>query len=175
MVKFLVLGTVICSNWNPIIEKAKWTWNCRGPFPKREGSQTLALRGEPERTLSTRTWHDSTAPISELSHLLEGKIILGFRIFKKWSVWKVTPWITRCWRNVYFRLLSTPCAQSCWLFVMPWATARHVSLSMEFTRQEYWSGLPFPPPYDKLLHEQPNIEEKHISGLRVIFFFFFCG
>ena len=30
----------------------------------------------------------------------------------------------------------------------PWTVARHSPLSMEFSRQEYWSGLPFPPPGD---------------------------
>ena len=30
------------------------------------------------------------------------------------------------------------------LFVTPWAVARQAPLSMEFSRQEYWSGLPFP-------------------------------
>ena len=34
------------------------------------------------------------------------------------------------------------------LFVAPWTIARLVSLSMEFSKQEYWSGLPFPPPGD---------------------------
>ena len=29
------------------------------------------------------------------------------------------------------------------LFVTPWTVARQVPLSMEFSRQEYWSGLPF--------------------------------
>ena len=29
-----------------------------------------------------------------------------------------------------------------------WSVACHVSLSMEFYRQEYWSGLPFPSPGD---------------------------
>ena len=29
------------------------------------------------------------------------------------------------------------------LFVTPWTVARQASLSMEFSRQEYWSGLPF--------------------------------
>ena len=31
-------------------------------------------------------------------------------------------------------------------FVMPWTVAFQVALSMGFSRQEYWSGLPFPPP-----------------------------
>ena len=34
------------------------------------------------------------------------------------------------------------------LFVTPWTVARHASLSMGFSRQKYWSGLPFPPPGD---------------------------
>ena len=33
-----------------------------------------------------------------------------------------------------------------WLFVTPWTVARPVPLSQGFSRQEYWSGLPFPPP-----------------------------
>ena len=30
------------------------------------------------------------------------------------------------------------------LFVTPWTVAHQVTLSMDFSRQEYWSGLPFP-------------------------------
>ena len=35
--------------------------------------------------------------------------------------------------------------QSC-LFSMPWTVAHQAHLSVEFSKQEYWSGLPFPPP-----------------------------
>ena len=35
-------------------------------------------------------------------------------------------------------------------FATPWTVARQAPLSMEFSRQEYWSGLPFPPPGDLL-------------------------
>ena len=31
-------------------------------------------------------------------------------------------------------------------FATPWTVARQGPLSMEFSRQEYWSGLPFPSP-----------------------------
>ena len=34
------------------------------------------------------------------------------------------------------------------LFVTPWTVARQASLSVNFPRQEYWSGLPFPAPGD---------------------------
>ena len=33
-------------------------------------------------------------------------------------------------------------------FATPWTVAHQAPLSMGFSRQEYWSGLPFPPPED---------------------------
>ena len=33
-------------------------------------------------------------------------------------------------------------------FVTPWTIARQAPLSMDFSRQENWSGLPCPPPGD---------------------------
>ena len=37
---------------------------------------------------------------------------------------------------------------ACSVFENPWTVARQVPLSMEFPRQECWSGLPFPFPGD---------------------------
>ena len=34
------------------------------------------------------------------------------------------------------------------LFASLWTVAPHVPPTMEFSRQEYWSGLPCPPPWD---------------------------
>ena len=39
-------------------------------------------------------------------------------------------------------------AKLCPTLATPWAVARQAPLSMEFSRQEYWSGLPFPSPGD---------------------------
>ena len=36
------------------------------------------------------------------------------------------------------------------LFVTPWTVACQAPLSMEFSRQEYWSGLPFPSPKGRI-------------------------
>ena len=33
-------------------------------------------------------------------------------------------------------------------FATPWTVVHHAPLSRGFSRQEYWSGLPFPPPGD---------------------------
>ena len=35
-------------------------------------------------------------------------------------------------------------AKSCLTLVTPWTVAHQAPLSMKFSRQEYWSGLPFP-------------------------------
>ena len=43
------------------------------------------------------------------------------------------------------------------LFATPWTVAHQASLSMEFSRQEYWSGLPFPSPGDL---PDPEIEPR---------------
>ena len=44
-------------------------------------------------------------------------------------------------------------------FVTPWAVAHKAPLSMEFSRQENWSGLPFPFPGDL---PDPGIEPKSL-------------
>ena len=41
------------------------------------------------------------------------------------------------------------------LFAIPWTVAYQATQPMEFSRQEYWSGLPFPSPGDLL---NPGIE-----------------
>ena len=42
-----------------------------------------------------------------------------------------------------------------WLFATPWTVAHQALPSMGFSRQEYWSGLPFPSPGELL---DPGIE-----------------
>ena len=43
------------------------------------------------------------------------------------------------------------------LFATPWTVIHQAPLSTEFPRQEYWSGLPFPPPRDL---PNPGIEPR---------------
>ena len=50
-----------------------------------------------------------------------------------------------CWSS---SLHCTKSLQSCLTLWPPWTVARQASLSMGFSRQEYWSGLPFPSPGD---------------------------
>ena len=43
------------------------------------------------------------------------------------------------------------------LFATPWTVAHQAPPSIEFSRQEYWSGLPFPSPGDL---PDPGIEPR---------------
>ena len=68
-----------------------------------------------------------------------------------------------------------------WLFLTPWTIAHQAAPSMEFSRWDYWSGLPFPSPgglpnpgtesrspalrADALLSEQPGNRYPGVSWL----------
>ena len=48
-------------------------------------------------------------------------------------------------------MCSYACVLSCFSVsnsATPWTVALQAPLSMGFSRQEYWSGLPYPPPED---------------------------
>ena len=56
------------------------------------------------------------------------------------------------------------------LFAIPWIIAHQVPLSMEFSRQEYWSGLPCPTPGDL-----PDLEIETASAVLAGGFFINCA
>ena len=43
-----------------------------------------------------------------------------------------------------------------------WTVAHQASLSMKFSRQEYWRGVPFPPPGDL---SNPGVEPASLASL----------
>ena len=60
-------------------------------------------------------------------------------------------WRLGCGTSMGRGILYSACAQllsHVWLFTTPWTVAHQAPLSMEFSRQEYWSGLPVPSPGD---------------------------
>ena len=48
------------------------------------------------------------------------------------------------------------------LFVTPWTVAYQVPPSMGFSRQEHWSGVPFPSPGDV---PDPGTQVSHMVGI----------
>ena len=49
------------------------------------------------------------------------------------------------------------------LFATLWTIARQSPLSMQFSKHEYWSGLPFPPPGD-LPHPEMEPTSAALAG-----------
>ena len=47
------------------------------------------------------------------------------------------------------------------LFVIPWTVAAKAPLFLGFSMQEYWSGLPFPPPGDL---PDPGVEPRSLMS-----------
>ena len=46
------------------------------------------------------------------------------------------------------------------LFATPWTVAYQTPLSMDFSRQEYWNGLPFPSPFEEVI----KVKYGYING-----------
>ena len=73
----------------------------------------------------------------------------------QWDSYQVTNGIFHITRAKIFTTLMEALAcllshfSHVWLSATPWTTACQAPLSMGFSRQEYWSGLPFTPPVIK--------------------------
>ena len=74
----------------------------------------------------------------------------------KWV--SVSNWLTEhTYVGIYsYYIYDTKYAKSLshvWVFATSWTVAHQAPLSMGFSRQEYWSELPYPPPRDLLTQE----------------------
>ena len=74
---------------------------------------------------------DGSPPGSSISGILQARTLewVATSFSSAWK-WKV-------------KVKSLSCV---WLFATPWTAAHQAPLSMGFSRQEYWSGLPLPSP-----------------------------
>ena len=84
---------------------------------------------------SQRVWHDWMIELTDWLTQLKTHIFPTLQ--KPWSLRVV---LTKGGGGLVVRLCPT--------LVTPWAVACQAPLSMGFSRQEYWSGLPFPSPGD---------------------------
>ena len=74
----------------------------------------------------------------ELREVL-GKIDEALKYFGKTALFVIV-----LWNNVWACMLS--CFSHVRLCATPWTAAHQAPLSIEFSRQEYWSGVPLPSP-----------------------------
>ena len=90
------------------------------------------------------------------AHFLTG--LFGF--FWYWVVWAVYIFsinllLVISFANIFFHAVKVKSLSRVRVFGTAWTVAYQVPPPMEFSRQEYWSGLPFPSPGDL---SDPGIE-----------------
>ena len=61
---------------------------------------------------------------------------------------KSSGWKWHWWAGILPRACTESCFSCVWFFATLWTVACQAPLSMGFSRQEYWRGLPRPPPGD---------------------------
>ena len=148
-------------------------------------------------TLTDTHTHHPYTPWEEMCspHSSSGRIMSTFFRWRKYEVDKI-PWLPKdVWGPekagladfifiklllIYNAVLVSDGQESysimCWassfsrvrLFATPWTAARQAPLSMGFSRQEYWSRLPCPPPGD--LPDpgtEPRSPSSHADSLRL--------
>ena len=59
-------------------------------------------------------------------------------------------WVAISFSNAWKRKVKVKSFSRARLFVTPWTAAHQALLSMGFSRQQYWSGVPSPSPKDKM-------------------------
>ena len=57
-------------------------------------------------------------------------------------------WVAISFSNAWKWKVKVKSLSRVWLLVTPWTAAHQAPLSMGFSRQEYWSGVPLPSPFD---------------------------
>ena len=95
----------------------------------------------------------------------ENQLMFDWTVFERWWClrWLQRGWVG-CWfllwyytpdkwwcfyqRDLSFYMLHAKSLQLCPTLWTPWTVAHQASLSLGFSRFEYWSGLPCPPPGD---------------------------
>ena len=75
------------------------------------------------------------------------------------QIWKTPQWSQEWKRSVFIPIpKKVKSLSSVRLFVTPWTVAYQAPPSMEFSRQEYWNGLPFPSPESQRKAMPKNVQ-----------------
>ena len=61
---------------------------------------------------------------------------------------RILEWVAISYSNAWKWKVKGKSLSHVWLFATPWTAAHQAPLSMGFSRQEYWSRVPSPPPLD---------------------------
>ena len=97
-------------------------------------SPTSAIVAAAKSLQSCPTLHDprdSSPPGSPIPGILQARTL---------------EWVAISFSNVWKWKVKVKSLSRVWLFATPWTAAYQAPLSMGFSRQEYWSGVPSPSP-----------------------------
>ena len=86
----------------------------------------------------------------------------------------LSPGVLR-WSWSHVRACMPSCFCHVWCSVTRWTVAHQAPLSMGFSRQEYWSGLPCPPPGDLPDPGTETVSYVSYIGRRVLFHYHHLG
>ena len=72
---------------------------------------------------------------------------------------RILEWVAISFSNAWKWKVKVKLLSCAWLLATPWTAAYQAPLSMGFSRQEYWSGLPLPSLFSR---SSPNIKFLHM-------------
>ena len=70
---------------------------------------------------------------------------------------RILEWVAISFSNAWKWKVKVKSLSRAWLLATPWTAAYEAPPSMGFSRQEYWSGVPLPPP-SNWYYSDPNWE-----------------
>ena len=83
-------------------------------------------------------------------------------------------WVATSFSNAWKWKVRVKSLSHVQLFGTPWTAAYQAPLSIGFTRQEYWSGVPLPSPKNVAIQHKSLLSPKYLWVLRLGFGFFVC-
>ena len=124
----------------------------------------------PKAGQSDPWWQTHLAAASGHSQALTPKLRCFTWCLEQWPEWAIPlVWLTLAQQQQRATVGLACMPSHVWLFAIPWIVACQAPLSMGFSRQEYWSGLPCPPPGDI-----PNLGTEPKSLMSLAFAGGFC-
>ena len=73
-------------------------------------------------------------------------------------------WVAISFSNAWMWKVKVKLLSRVWLLATPWTAAYRTPLSMGFSRQEYWSGVPLPSSSHCIRHSQTRLPMQLIEG-----------
>ena len=138
---WLLLRVVIVIKW------INWITGFVCDSPERHGATFLSL--------------PATAPSSDAGATVNDVLVTRPLMYRQWEGKRgEMNWGIGIHTHTLLIIVVVQFLSCVWIFATPWTVAHQAPLSMGFSRQESWSGLPFPTPGD---HPNPEIKPRSPS------------